>query len=673
MSSTAFHRFYPITKDVENLNELSIPRSAEHYLSENYDDSYAYSSLSNLRQFLVAQRDKYCPVTSYAAETRCSRYLVDAAGFLGFNSLALGRKLADFKQIILCEENKEFLNAAHHILSNYKLISTAQPSSSYIIVKPYSFYKYIEEKKFDQQSNAAVIYWDLACAVSNAHQLLLDSAAIDYDFSPPLQFRSENREFATLSSFLSYLFSSATSCCMLLLKLPANFNTEKLLSIAKFATENTQISPHYKFLALCGKITKLAANEHREGGISSAESKNNAIINVYNDPSVVPAASYYQLQTLASFSVPESPNSHLFQRLKQILSSQLYGLPDEQNQLIAEFLRITQLQRSTPQDPANLLPEVRQFANFLNDEEIYDALRLYFHSTLGNLPSVKAQKQKDSAQSEGCNGRANSRVAEIVKLIAECSQIPTNVKDLGPNYRILDVGCSEGAITAAVGAHLRLEGNQIHGCDVRPMPAAKGFTFSLISGLNLPYKAEQFDCVLALMALHHIETVENTLQEIWRVLKPNGLLIVREHDNFTPKLAILIDVMHGLYARTWADPPEQPTFCDNYYANYRERSAWSSLIQQQGFLQAKDSPDSEKHYRRPWLQSADPNKPFIRNPFAFYYGAYIKNSSANNGEHSNTKTNTAAQKRGNESNTIPSNNSTASIKNLEQFNKKQKT
>ena len=130
------------------------------------------------------------------------------------------------------------------------------------------------------------------------------------------------------------------------------------------------------------------------------------------------------------------------------------------------------------------------------------------------------------------------------------------------------------------------------------------------------------------MSLHHIPGVEETLQEVRRVLAPGGLLVVREHDLSYAALAVLLDVMHGLYARVWSEPAEQPHFCADYYARYRGRGEWTRMMEEAGLRQCEGSDDRRA---QPWdggvkvrRDSREGEGEFIRNPFQFYYGLYTK-------------------------------------------------
>ena len=100
---------------------------------------------------------------------------------------------------------------------------------------------------------------------------------------------------------------------------------------------------------------------------------------------------------------------------------------------------------------------------------------------------------------------------------------------LGPEARLLDVGCLEGSYTRmyadAVGAGF------VHGVDVSLTDdaRAKGIDvveFDLNSGKKLPYADGEFDVVVCIESLEHIYPTDFMLREIRRLLKPGGAAIV---------------------------------------------------------------------------------------------------------------------------------------------------
>ncbi|HTU01665.1 MAG TPA: class I SAM-dependent methyltransferase [Candidatus Sulfotelmatobacter sp.] len=85
------------------------------------------------------------------------------------------------------------------------------------------------------------------------------------------------------------------------------------------------------------------------------------------------------------------------------------------------------------------------------------------------------------------------------------------LRDLGSGARVLDLG-SGG----------RNWGPTVIGMDVSPHPQVK----VLGDGHRLPFRDDQLDAVLCTGVLEHVEDAERVTAEIWRVLRPGGLVYV---------------------------------------------------------------------------------------------------------------------------------------------------
>jgi ubiquinone/menaquinone biosynthesis C-methylase UbiE len=128
-----------------------------------------------------------------------------------------------------------------------------------------------------------------------------------------------------------------------------------------------------------------------------------------------------------------------------------------------------------------------------------------------------------------------------------------------PGERILDVACGSGYWTRKLAA--------AHGCTVvgidsseREIAAAKRHhngmhcTYLLSSAETLPFPAASFDKVISVCALEHFSSDTAALAEMFRVLKPDGIL------------ALSVDSMSGPYMtesyRKWH---AREHFVQNYY------------------------------------------------------------------------------------------------------------
>lgn len=242
-----------------------------------------------------------------------------------------------------------------------------------------------------------------------------------------------------------------------------------------------------------------------------------------------------------------------------------------------------------------------------DDATIYDRARTYVHDVLYKSDEwVKLQEALAAkSQTTKADVRALLRVRELIPLIQ--GELPR----LTPMKSYLDVGCSEGSITAALGGYFvssaGLPADQIYGCDVTPMdvdPAS--FKFTLIDPNDphvLPYESSSQSVVSAVMMLHHVSKPELMLEEMSRVMIPDGMLIIREHDAISPSFSILLDVMHAFYMLVWPEEKEADTF-STYYAQYRTRDGWRRMLETAGFV---------------FRTGSD-----VKGPWRYYYEVYMK-------------------------------------------------
>lgn len=155
--------------------------------------------------------------------------------------------------------------------------------------------------------------------------------------------------------------------------------------------------------------------------------------------------------------------------------------------------------------------------------------------------------------------------------------------------KYLDIGCSNGENTVAVKDKLKL-GNA-YGIDVdsfagKKIVPLKGFTYKNYNGVNIPFKSNSFDLVTMFQVFHHVEKPVKLLKEIHRVLKPNGILFMREHNKINNVTSQLYYLEHLFYALFYDNTP-YPIFIKNYYEHYYSKKNLKKLLTQNNFTYIK--------------------------------------------------------------------------------------
>ena len=114
--------------------------------------------------------------------------------------------------------------------------------------------------------------------------------------------------------------------------------------------------------------------------------------------------------------------------------------------------------------------------------------------------------------------------------------------------RVLEIGCGVGIVSAHLASQYNMN---VVGIDLDPEQIAIANThnkenqdlrFFEADATKLPFESGGFDMVLSIYVLHHIGNWSKTLEEINRVLKPNGYLVL--HDIASSRL--VTEILNGI-------------------------------------------------------------------------------------------------------------------------------
>lgn len=201
-----------------------------------------------------------------------------------------------------------------------------------------------------------------------------------------------------------------------------------------------------------------------------------------------------------------------------------------------------------------------------NDMEIYECLHQLF---------VKNRKPEGGEFDRGA-----FRVAEIEGLGV--------FEKLPPNPQILDFGANQGEIATALARRFDIDKSSCFAIDVENWFGTKKIvgenplvTFVLTRTNLLPFANAKFDFITCLQVLHHLDDPMLTLSELYRVLAPDGILLVREHEADSDKTRALIDVEHSLFEMVQKEP--EFDYLQNYRADYFSRGELQNIMKSSGF------------------------------------------------------------------------------------------
>jgi SAM-dependent methyltransferase len=178
--------------------------------------------------------------------------------------------------------------------------------------------------------------------------------------------------------------------------------------------------------------------------------------------------------------------------------------------------------------------------------------------------------------------------------------------------RWLDCGCADGGYTVSLA---RLGAAAVTGVEVLPhrviearrrSAGVPNVDFVVGESENLPFRDEQFDGVLLNEVLEHVADEQQTLREIYRVLRPGGHLALFSPNRWFPFEG------HGLSIRGWDlgfPVPWIPWLPASLTAPYRlARNYWPHelrrLVAEAGFVIEEETSVFPVLEVYPWLPGA---------------------------------------------------------------------
>lgn len=115
--------------------------------------------------------------------------------------------------------------------------------------------------------------------------------------------------------------------------------------------------------------------------------------------------------------------------------------------------------------------------------------------------------------------------------------------------------------------------------------------YSYYDGVNIPYDDNSISIVTMNMVIHHVSdnTKEELLQNVYRVLEPGGLLIIREHSSYDdPKkkdmFDLFLDFIHHFFDSVIN---KEYRWVDDYETTYTSADTLKGVLEKIGFESLK--------------------------------------------------------------------------------------
>lgn len=155
------------------------------------------------------------------------------------------------------------------------------------------------------------------------------------------------------------------------------------------------------------------------------------------------------------------------------------------------------------------------------------------YKVIGGIPDLFPLKNKYSAgivEKYEKFGKKVSRGNSIAEIRRKNLTI-----DLIEGNRVLEIGCAEGWMSELISKKVKI----LFSCDIamsylqRAKKRGINANFARIDAHCLPFPENLFDCVVITEVLEHLISPYKALEEIHKVLKPNGILIISVPNNMT--------------------------------------------------------------------------------------------------------------------------------------------
>lgn len=132
--------------------------------------------------------------------------------------------------------------------------------------------------------------------------------------------------------------------------------------------------------------------------------------------------------------------------------------------------------------------------------------------------------------------------------------ISKNIKKSNNEIKIVDIGGGEGTIIKNIGNILEIPSNNLYCVEpnnewVESYRFNNNINYIFWDNVHINIPDNSTDVVILMVSLHHMtdQVIDNTIKNIKRILKSDGIVIIKEHDMTNEDIKYTIDWEHHLY------------------------------------------------------------------------------------------------------------------------------
>jgi len=171
--------------------------------------------------------------------------------------------------------------------------------------------------------------------------------------------------------------------------------------------------------------------------------------------------------------------------------------------------------------------------------------------------------------------KAEHQLNQITNFLEDTPIVKISKND---KINIADIGCGNGLLLQKIISYYNLQCNCV--CIETQNYLDKSVTdlinFSITDGKKINLESNFANITICHLSLHHFRTIDDMMNEILRIIKPNAYLLIYEHDCITAKNVYLLDLYHIINELLLKSSitnfiKSYKKYVSNYYSNFTSK------------------------------------------------------------------------------------------------------